>query len=89
MARLVGVVVSVVAVAVVAAYALALVATLVVLYGAYRGGRALWRRHRQNVALAEHQRAELLARAELQHRWYLDGDPRGTYGRYVPARVQG
>ena len=54
-------------------------------YGLYRGGRRLWREHRDRVAWAAHRRAQLLACAELQHRWYLDGDLRGTYGRYPPA----
>jgi hypothetical protein len=53
-------------------------------YGLYRGGTAVLRRHRVQVEMAAHRRAELLARAEIQHRWYLDGDPRGTYGRYAP-----
>lgn len=54
-------------------------------YGLYRGARALWSCHTRRVVQARHQRAELLARADLQHRWWLDGDPRGTYGRYTPA----
>jgi hypothetical protein len=54
-------------------------------YGLYRGGRAMLRWHRVQAELAAHRRAELLARAEIQHRWYLEGDPRGTYGRYTPA----
>lgn len=31
------------------------------------------------------QHAALAARAEEQHRWALEGDPRGTYGIYEPA----
>lgn len=54
-------------------------------YGVYRGGRWAVRRHRVSVAVDTHRRAELLARAEIQHRWWLDGDPRGTYGRFTPA----
>jgi hypothetical protein len=54
-------------------------------YGLYRGGRWAIRRHRAQVVLAGHRRAELMARAEIQHRWHLAGDPRGTYGRYTPA----
>jgi hypothetical protein len=85
MAKLVGLVAGVIVVAIVAAGALTLVATVAVLYGTYRGVRALLDRHARNVAQAQHQRAQLLARAELQHRWYLAGDSRGTYGRYTPA----
>jgi hypothetical protein len=85
MAKIVGLVAGVIVVAIVAAGALTLVATVAVLYGAYRGIRVLLDRHARNMVDAQHQRAQLLARAELQHRWYLDGDPRGTYGRYTPA----
>jgi hypothetical protein len=45
----------------------------------------LWREHRARVDDRSHRRAELLARAELQHRWFMAGDPRGIYGRYPPA----
>ncbi|WP_148286573.1 hypothetical protein [Mycobacterium canetti] len=54
------------------------------LYGLYRLARAGWRKHRARTAAEAHSRAQILARAELQHRWFLDGDPRGTYGRYPP-----
>jgi hypothetical protein len=30
-----------------------------------------------------------LARAEIQHRWHLVGDPRGTYGRYRRCQQHG
>ncbi|OCB09207.1 hypothetical protein A5717_25865 [Mycolicibacterium porcinum] len=58
----------------------------------------LWaavRRHRAG-ALAR-RRAEaakrarvrgLAARADQQHAWALDGDRRGTYGEYLPARTE-
>jgi hypothetical protein len=86
MSKIVGLLVSVVLLAAAATSALAVVATAAALYGLYRGGRALARRHARAIELSAHQRAELLARAELQHRWYLDGDPRGIYGRFTPAR---
>jgi len=35
---------------------------------------------------AEQHRAGLRARAELEHRLVLAGDPRGTYGRYPPVQ---
>lgn len=56
--------------------------------GALYGGRLLWRRHQGAARDRNHRRAELLARAEIQHRWYLAGDPRGTYGRYPPTGVR-
>ncbi|POX82193.1 hypothetical protein C3477_23865 [Mycobacterium kansasii] len=61
------------------------IVTAATLYGMYLGGRRSLRWYRARTALAAHRRAELLARAEIQHRWYLAGDPRGTYGRYTPA----
>jgi hypothetical protein len=51
----------------------------------WRGGRRVLRRHRNQAAITAHRRAEIIARAEIQHRWFLAGDPRGTYGRYTPA----
>jgi hypothetical protein len=54
-------------------------------YGVFWLGWQLWREYRAWTAARVHNRAELLARDEIQHRWYLAGDPRGTYGRYTPA----
>jgi len=56
-------------------------------YGVFWIGRRLWSFQRARADARAHRRAELLARAEIQHRWYLAGDPRGTYGRYPPAPV--
>lgn len=84
-AKLVGILATVMIVAAVAVFATTVITLVVAAYGADRGGRALWRRRNRGVELRAHQRAELLARAELQHRWWLEGDPRGTYGRYTPA----
>ena len=50
-------------------------------------GRLLWRDYRARADARVHDRAELLGRAEIQHRWYVAGDPRGTFGRYTPAAV--
>ena len=33
-------------------------------------------------------RAEILVRAEQQHRWWMQGDPRGSYGDYPPADIR-
>jgi hypothetical protein len=54
-------------------------------YGVFWLGWRVWREHRAWVAVRVHNRAELLARAEIQHRWFMAGDPRGTHGRYTPA----
>jgi hypothetical protein len=65
------------------------VITGIVVFGVcYIGSRA-WRAHRARVAARVHRRAELLARAEIQHRWFLAGDERGIYGRYPPRRMTG
>ena len=40
-------------------------------------------RRRRRARVVRH--AGLRARADLEHRFTLDGDPRGTYGRYPPA----
>jgi hypothetical protein len=48
------------------------------------GGRRLLRAHRARMDQRAHDHAELLARGEIQRRWYLAGDMRGTYGRYIP-----
>jgi hypothetical protein len=83
--RLLGPVVAAVLVVGIAVQLLSWIAVAAVVYGLYRLGRRLLRQHRARAAAAAHRRAELLARAEIQHRWYLVGDPRGTYGRYLPA----
>jgi len=54
-------------------------------YGLFVGGRALVRQRRRRAAAEAHRRAELAARCELENIWYLEGDPRGTYGRYMPV----
>jgi type II secretory pathway pseudopilin PulG len=85
------------AVLVVAVLAISASVAAAAVYGLLIGGRRLLRWQRAQAAAAAHQRAELLARAEIQHRWYLASDPRGTYGRYTPTvslrrmalRVQG
>ncbi|BBY58913.1 hypothetical protein MSAR_20490 [Mycolicibacterium sarraceniae] len=66
-------------------YVTAVVVAIAAVYGLYRLARAGWSAHRSRAAAVEHQRAQMAARAELQHRWYLAGDPRGTYGRYAPV----
>jgi bacteriorhodopsin len=38
-------------------------------------------------ALARHY-AKIAERADVQHRWILKGDERGTYGRYPPADLR-
>ncbi|NKU21763.1 hypothetical protein GS907_24695 [Rhodococcus hoagii] len=52
-------------------------------YVAHRG----WRARQRRVALEEQARAELAARADLEHQQYLAGEPRGLYGGFEPARL--
>ena len=85
MERLVAAAVAVVLFAYAAALLLSIVAIGTAAYALFYGGRALWRAYLAAHEERQRRRAELLARAEIQHRWYLAGDPRGTYGRYPPA----
>lgn len=48
----------------------------------------MWRLERANRRLAARLATLALAkRAEYEHRLYLAGDPRGTYGRYTPSVI--
>lgn len=40
-------------------------------------------------AMVEDMKADLASRADQQHAWTLAGDPRGTYGQYPPADLEG
>jgi len=51
-----------------------------------RAVRPAWAEHQADRAAERHRLRELIARAEIQNQWVLAGDPRGTYGRYPPAR---
>ena len=62
-----------------------LVLAAAVVAGVVFGARWVLRDQQRRAGVRLHQRAELLARAEIQHRWVMDGDPRGTYGRFSPA----
>ena len=73
--------------AVVLVGAVLLVICCAVMVCVYRVCRTRLDQHRERVAERAHRRAETAARAELQHRWYVAGDPRGTYGRYPPIAL--
>lgn len=64
-----------------------LVLAAAVVAGVVFGVRRVLITSQRRAGARRHQRAELLARADIQHSWYLDGDPRGVYGRYVPAAL--
>ena len=64
--------------------------------GAFYLGRALLRAHRARRAAFDAYCAQVVARADQQHNWVLQGDDRGTYGtdgatlmRYVRASKPG
>lgn len=56
------------------------VATAVLAAGLFFGGRALYPRYRRQVDEQRRRQAEVLARADEQHRWASRGDSRGVYG---------
>ena len=87
MARLIAAAVSVVLLAYVAAVVFSVLAVGLAAYGLFRLMRYMWCAYRVSRSERRRRRADLVARAEIQHRWYLAGDPRGTYGRYPPVAV--
>jgi hypothetical protein len=87
MARLIAAAVSVILLAYVAAVVFSVIAVGLAAYGLFRLVRYVWCAYRVASSERRRRRAELVARAEIQHRWYLAGDPRGIYGRYPPAAV--
>jgi hypothetical protein len=48
-------------------------------------GRRVADRHVERRAAECRRVAELVARADRQHNWVMQGDPRGTYGDEYPA----
>ena len=62
---------------------LALVAVVALAYY----GRQWWNTEQARVAKQQAEHRAIAARADEQHSWVLAGDPRGTYGRYMPATI--
>ena len=56
------------------------VAAVVLAAGLFVGGRVLYPRYRQRADEHRRHQAEVLARADEQHRWASRGDIRGVYG---------
>jgi hypothetical protein len=50
-------------------------------------GRRLADRHAERVEAARRRLAGIVVRADQQHAWVMQGDPRGTYGEYPAATV--
>ena len=84
-ARLIAAAVGITLLAYVAVAMLSILAVGAAAYCLFVVIRGRWRWYRVASDARRRRCAELLARAEIQHRWYLAGDPRGIYGRYPPA----
>jgi hypothetical protein len=50
-----------------------------------RAAPVAWREWQEERSVLARRRAELIARADQQHRWAMAGDERGVYGLYPPA----
>jgi hypothetical protein len=50
-----------------------------------RAAPVAWREWQEERSVLARRRAELIARADQQHRWAMEGDERGFYGLYPPA----
>jgi nitrate/nitrite transporter NarK len=64
------------------------VLAVVVLVLIVRAAPAAWREVETERADEERRQAEVVARADEQHRWAVAGDPRGTFGEYAPASMR-
>ena len=51
------------------------------------GAQKAWAEISAEEAADAKRKAAIVRRADQQHAWTLAGDPRGTYGRYPPARL--
>lgn len=62
---------------------------IVLVLAAIVAGAMLWLRRRRRLEAAGRRRREqaaLVARADQQHGWVLEGDDRGVYGDYPPSQ---
>jgi hypothetical protein len=50
-----------------------------------RAAPVAWREWQSERSVLARRRAELIARADRQHRWTMEDDERGFYGLYPPA----
>ncbi len=48
---------------------------------------ALWRGHEERKASRTSEHAAISARADYEHQQFLNGDLRGLYGQFQPARL--
>jgi uncharacterized membrane protein len=63
-----------------------IVGIVAVTYTVYRAVRAV-DRHAERVEAERRRLAGLVARADQQHAWVMQGDERGVYGEFSPAPV--
>lgn len=61
------------------------VAVIVVVVVFIKAAPVVWRDVQTQRATTARRRAELIERADQQHRWASEGDPRGTFGEWTPA----
>jgi hypothetical protein len=73
-------------VALVVKYWWLIVGIVAVTYAGYRVVRAV-DRHAERVEAERRRLAGLVARADQQHAWVMQGDERGVYGEFSPAPV--
>jgi hypothetical protein len=73
-------------VALVVKYWWLIVGIVAVTYAGYRVVRAV-DRHAEPVEAERRRLAGLVARADQQHAWVMQGDERGVYGEFSPAPV--
>jgi hypothetical protein len=57
-----------------------LIAAVVTMFCAAHWSRLAVDRHFALAAAERHRLAEIVARADRQHNWVMQGDPRGTFG---------
>jgi nitrate/nitrite transporter NarK len=62
-----------------------LIAAVVGMFCAAHWTRRAVDRHAERVEVERRRLAELVARADQQHNWVMQGNPRGTFGGEFPA----
>lgn len=63
------------------------IALAVVLVWLWKMAPRWWGAYQVTQAARRDRVAAIIARADQQHRWAMAGDPKGTFGEYLPARL--
>lgn len=66
-------------------YIVGITVTIVVVVKAVKWGSRAADRRAARIEAEQRRLAAIVARAEEQHRWVLQGDDRGVYGEFPPA----